>query len=232
MESNNAKRSHPSRGDSSSGSLPAWKWTGAEALELVHELNEHCLEMLEKLAERPTEEIRVDGAFEIVRLHRDLWRRLDKNARRRAARCPFLLVNVKFQNETWWRSAKDDCSEPHKDADTASFFPAKTARELMGETLMLAWLTARSDPRTATLLLGLAPTVAEIIASLRPRDIRRIVAQHSRQLRPRWEASPRFWQQLLVAAKGGNDSSLIDVHLNGLQLLGAELIPTCRSGHA
>jgi len=232
MESNNTKRSQLSRSDSSSGSLLAWKWTGAESLDLVHELNERCLEILEKLAERKSEEIRTDNAFEIVRLHRDLWRGLDKTARRRASGCPFLLVDVKFQNEAWWRSAKDDCSEPGKGAVTASFFPAKVARELMGETLMLAWLTARSDRRTATLLLGLAPAVADIVASLRPRDIRRIVARHSRQLRPRWEALPRFWQQLLVAASGENDDSLFDVHLNGLQLLGAELIPTCRSGHA
>lgn len=232
MESNNEKRSHPSRGDSTSGSLPAWKWTGAEALDLVHELNEHCLEMLEKLAERPAEEIRVDSAFQIVKLHRDLWSRLDHMARRRAAGCPFLLVDVNFQNEPWWRSAQDGRSEPDGGAVTASFFPAKVARELMGETLMLAWLTARSDRRTATLLLGLAPAVADIIASLRPREIRRIIARHSGQLRPRWEASPQFWQRLLMAATGGTDTSLIDVHLNGLQLLGAELIPTCRSGNA
>jgi len=232
MESHNGKRSHPSRGPNSSGSLPAWKWTGAEALGLVHELNEHCLEMLEKLTEKLPQEIRTDGALEAVRLHRDLWRRLDKTARRRAAGCPFLLIDVNFQNETWWRSAQDDRSEAGSGAATTSFFPAKVARELMGETLMLAWLTARSDGRTATLLLGLAPAVADIIASLRPREIRRIIARHSSQLRPRWETSPQFWQRLLVAATGGTDASLIDVHLNGLQLLGAELIPTGRLGHA
>jgi hypothetical protein len=110
----------------------------------------------------------------------------------------------------------------------SSYFPPKPARELTGETLMLAWLTARSDRRTATLLLGLTSGVTGILASLRPADVRRIAARHSRELRPRWPNNAHFWRQLLVAARRGDEESLMDVHLHGLQLLGSDLLPERR----
>jgi hypothetical protein len=207
----------------SSGSLPAWKWTGAQTIDFVYALNERCLQVL---GTQVTEE---GGAFpecdtlEMRAACKKLWFDLDEAARRRAAKCPFLLIEMRFHNEEWWREAKREITNPDANTSVASIFPAESARELSAETLTLAWHTARSDSRIASQVLGLARGVVGVIASLSPREVQRIAARNSHHLRPRWESNPAFWEQLLRTALGGSAASLSDFHLHGLQLLGGDL---------
>jgi len=194
------------------------QWAGAHTLRLVHELNERCIETLARLStDRSTRTI------EIVASSRALWSCLDAGARRRAAECPFLLVDVWFQNVHWWRSVKER-RIPHVHSARHRCFPPRAAGTLMRETLMLTWSTARSDRRIAGLLLGLAPAVAEIIAGLGLQDVERIAAKFARQVRPRWEDRPGFWRSLVLAARDGDENTRHEIHLHGLQLLGADLL--------
>ena len=208
----------------SPGSLPAWKWTGGETLDFVHALNERCLQVLGR---QVTEEGRIfagSETFERVTACQKLWFELDESARCRAAKCPFLLIDMRFQDEKWWREVEGGAPSPDGKSPDLSIFPAEAAHELSAETLTLAWHTARSDPRIASQVLGLAPIVVGIIASMGPREVQRVAARHSHQLRPRWESNPAFWEQLLQTAIGGNATSLSDFHLHGLQLLGGDLL--------
>ena len=209
--------------DDSSDSLPAWKWTGAEALDFVFALNDRSLQVLKDLSTTASE------TFAAVTAYRDLWVRLDEAARRRAARYPFLLLDLRFQSVKWWRELKSASSTDAKSAPPHESFPREAARELCVEVLTLAWHTARSDPRTAALVLGVPPDVAGIIASLGPRDVQRIALQQSHELRPRWNTNSSFWEQLLLTAITGNEASLSDFHLQGLQLLGADQMSASRS---
>lgn len=203
--------------------LPPRQWVAASALELVGEVNGRLLEMLTRLAgpERPR------SAPQIVGTHRELWRRLDAAARERAAQFPILLADIRFQDEDWWRRAKSPQSGHGHGATSRIYFPAKPAGELTRETLMLAWHVARLDRRAATLLLGMSPAVAAMIAALGLQELGQIAARHSRQLRPRWEDVPAFWRSLLVAARSDDRESLYELHLHGFQLLGSELLPHC-----
>jgi hypothetical protein len=206
------------------GSLPAWKWTGAQTLDFVYALNERCLQLLGR---RVTEEDRgfpECDTLEIRAAFKKLWFALDEPARRRAAKCPFLLIDIRFQNEKWWRAVADGATFDDAKISGPSIFPAEPARELSAETLTVAWHTARSDSRIASQVLGLATGVVDIVASLGPREIQRIAARLSHQLRPRWESNPEFWEQLLRTAVGGDATSMSDFHLHGLQLLGGEFL--------
>lgn len=208
----------------SPGSLPAWKWTGGETLDFVYALNERCLQVL---GMRVTEGGRIfpeSEAFEIVTVCHKLWFEVDESARRRAAKCPFLLIDMRFKNEKWWREIGDGAASSDERSSDLNIFAAESARELSAETLTLAWHTARLDTRIASQVLGLAPGVVGIIASLGPREVQRIAARHSHQLRPRWENNPAFWEQLLRTAVGGSAASLSEFHLHGLQLLGGDLL--------
>ena len=200
--------------DSYSGSLPAWKWTGAEALDFVYALNDRSLQVLQELSASGSE------TFEIVSAFRELWVKLDESARHRAAKCPFLLVEMRFDSVKWWREPM----APEQSAAPQASFPKEAARELCVEALTLAWHTARSDPRVAAQALGVLPAVAGIIASLGPRDVQRIALRQSHELRPRWNNNPGFWQQLLLTAIAGNEAFLSEFYLHGLQLLGADLL--------
>jgi hypothetical protein len=198
--------------------LPAWKWTGAEALGFVDALNDRSLQVLQEAAARGSE------TFDVVSAFPELWLKLDESARHRAAKCPFLLVVMRFDNVKWWRELKGASTTEGQGTAPQASFPKETARELCAEVLTLAWHTARSDPRVAAQVLGVSPAVASIIASLSPRDVQRIALRQSHELRPRWENNPGFWQQLLLTAITGNEASLSDFHLHGLQLLGADLL--------
>jgi hypothetical protein len=208
----------------SPGSLPAWKWTGAQTLEFVYALNERCLQVLRWQVTEEGCTFPERDTLEVVTTRQKLWLELDESARRRAAKCPFLLVDMRFDNENWWREVGDGATIPDGKSSGPSIFPAEPARELSAETLTLSWHTARSDPRIASQVLGLAPGVVCIIASLGPREVQRIAARHNHQLRPRWDSNPAFWEQLLRTAVGGNAASLSEFHLHGLQLLGGDLL--------
>jgi hypothetical protein len=208
----------------SPGSLPAWKWTGAQTLDFVYSLNERCVQVLGMEVTEEGRRFPDCETAEMARTCQKLWFELDEDTRRLAAKCPFLLVDMRFQNEKWWREVEEGASSSDGKSPDLSIFPAEVARELSAETLTLAWHTTRLDPRIASQLLGLAPGVVGIIASLGPREVQRIAARHCHQLRPRWESNPAFWEQLLQTAVSGNPASLSEFHLHGLQLLGGDLL--------
>jgi hypothetical protein len=206
-----------------SGSLPAWKWTGAEALEWVRDLNARCLEAIGKRRVRAATARLDDDGVSINLMDIDLWRRLDEAARLRAARCPYLLVELRFDDAAWWHDAKRDAMKPVPNPAASSSGTAGLGRALANDALNLAWWTARADQRTAMLLFGLDPRVAAVIASLSPVEVRRITARSGNQLRPRWERNHRIWRDLLSAAISADEEALTDIHLYGIQLLGGDL---------
>ena len=210
MDSNNSIKS----------GLPAWKWTGAEALEWVRDLNARCLEAIGKRLVRAA----AAHADEINQADVDLWRRLDEPARHRAARCPYLLVEMRSDDAPWWEDAKRDAMKPAPNPTVLSAGTAGLGRALANDALTLAWWTARADQRTAMLLFGLDPRVAAVISSLSPVEVRRITARSGNQLRPRWEHNHRMWRDLLSAAISADEEALTDIHLYGIQLLGGDLL--------
>lgn len=196
-------------------------WRGAQALKRVHALNERCLELLTHLARADREQT----TLAIVNQHRSLWRSLSATARKRAARTPFLLVDVHFQDAEWWRSVKDPRQNRRSKMVLQAALTGKIASELMRETLMLAWSTVAFERGAASILFGMTPTVGGIIAELGPQDVERIAARHSRYLQPRWADFPAFWGKLLSAARDGDEEALHEIHLHGMQLIGSELLP-------
>jgi hypothetical protein len=182
-------------------------------------LNDRSLQVLQELSASGSE------TFEIVSAFRELWVKLDESARHRAAKCPFLLLEMRFDSVKWWREPKGASTMSQgPSAALQGSFPKETARELCVEALTLAWHTARSDPRVAAQVLGVLPAVAGIIASLGPRDVQRIALRQSHELRPRWNNNPGFWQQLLLTAIADNEAFLSEFHLHWLQLLGGDLL--------
>src|SRR5579863_9061372 len=94
----------------SPGSLPAWKWTGAQTADFVYALNERCLQVLGRQVTEEGRIFRGSETFEMMASCQKLWFELDESARRRAAKCPFLLIDMRFQNEKWWRELKEGAS--------------------------------------------------------------------------------------------------------------------------
>lgn len=193
-------------------------WDGGPSLELVHEFNERFVTETAQAAREDGERV----LPEMVRMHRDLWVRLDGPARRRASECPFLLADIQFRNAAWWQRAQNDASWHGGQPTAVRLFSRKPAIELMRDALLVAWSTARQDPRLAATLLAMSDEVARVVAKLGLHHLRRIPEQCHQHLRPRWQHLSSFWGRLLSAASCDDREALYDLQLHAFQLADAD----------
>jgi hypothetical protein len=215
----------PKNNDASNSAVPSPpRWKGVRSLALVQQLNERCLELLSQVATSKD----CHCPLEILHLHRELWRGLDATARRRAARLPFVMVDIRFTDIAWWQQVREPTSNDAFDARNTAQLPQNIAEQLVHETLMFAWHAAQSDPRIACLTIGMSSEVSAVIAGMTAREIRDVASKHGGEVAPRWRESPELWKRLLLAAQRGDEAALADVQLHANLLLSGELLATCK----
>jgi hypothetical protein len=189
------------------------RWKGGDSLELVYQLNERAFTLL----------------IQSANYNRELWGHLDEQAIRRAARFPFLIVDVHFINEAWWRSVILNRQESLA-AHSAGLWPQEVANKLLSEVLVFAWHTARWDRRVARLILGMVPGVVEVVRGLTPQQLDAVSGSHGAALRLRWQEDTEFWARLAKAAREGAGEALADIHLHAKLRLSGELMARRNAG--
>ncbi len=200
----------------------AWSWQPwlqAEALDALAELNEQCLELLREQAAACSARFR---PALLVRLQ-PLWAGLEGAARRRAARCPFLLVDAGFTRTDcppWLRerAVRDRDWPPVYGA----FFTVSRTIPVTRLVLAYGWHLACSESAAARLFLGMSAHCAESIAACTLRRMMQVAESEPHLLRPRWPDRPEVWRELLIAASGGEPSAMDRFRIRGLQLLAAD----------
>lgn len=155
------------------------RWKGRESIDLAYQLNVRCLKLLSETAARPNA-----TDWLLIAHKRELWSKLDQGTIERAARFPFVILDVYFTDVDWWRS-ESKSPEP-------SQWPASVSEQLMSETLIFAWHTAKWDRRVARLSLGMLAAVAEEIAALTPQQLSDISRLYSSAVRLALARRPRF----------------------------------------
>jgi hypothetical protein len=190
------------------------RWKGRDSLDLAYQLNQRFFKLASDMAARPD-----TGDWALIAQDRELWFHLNAESIERAARFPFVILDVCFANDEWWREVIDG---RHPAAQTNGW-PASVSEQLMSETLVFAWHTAKWDKSVARLSLGMSPGVAEQIAAQTPQQLASISAKHFGALRLRWHDDREFWARLLMAARDGNEEVLSDIHLHANLLLCGEL---------
>lgn len=171
------------------------RWKGTDLMELVYHFNERALTLLKS--------------------------GLDADAIRRAARFPFLVVDVHFLEEGWWRSV---LLNPQGVPAAQSLWPPEIAGKFMSEVLVFAWHTAKWDRQVARLVLGMVPPVVEMVRELTPQQLDAVAGLHSGALKLRWHEDQEFWTKLLNAARDGHEETLADIHLHAKLRLSGQLI--------
>ena len=202
--------------------LSANRWSGVRMLETAHQLNERSFALLAEAAKLETPSIECNAVHGL----QELWARVDARACERAGSCPVLLLDLNFQRPAWWNNVHRGELEGGRVSQSCALFTHEQATPVLREILMEAWSVGRSMPSAANLLFGMAPSVSEAIASLSVAEVDRVVANHARCLRPRWEESRPFWRQLLEAVLGTGNEALANIHLHCLQLVGTGLMPS------
>jgi hypothetical protein len=192
-------------------------WLHPETLESLLELNELCLALLAEQAAA-----RTAPASLLLREVAELWRVLDAAARRRAATCPYLLVDAGFADPLRWRRPAalgvGDTGQPAY----ATFFTVPGATEVARLVFTYAWHLARSQSAAARLLLGMSAPCAALIGHCSLRQIHALAETHQAWLKPRWPARVQVWRELLLAAASGEAPVLERARLHGLTLLAAD----------
>jgi hypothetical protein len=200
---------------------PADPWAGRRTL---HEINHRCLELLVQAArtDRP-------GTFPLVNSLRDLLRNMTPEARARAARWDFLLVDLHFADGEVWRTAMDHSARSKRPPTWKGAFPHAAGLQLARATVYVAWQTVQIAPYEA-FLMGMTTDVSDVIGELGLTDIYPVAERLFRHVRPRWEDRPGVWRELLVSAQSYDVNRERDFSLYALQLLTAELMsPVARS---
>lgn len=187
-------------------------WIGADNLKVVREFNERCL-----LTVRDWAASHEPCGVPAIADQRELWRQLHPEAIKRAAHFGAVIIDVQFDNAAWWQALDRDVDGAGtRDGFTWS---AQFAGPLTNELLVLAWHVSRWDRRTATVLLGMRPEVAEVIAALSPNLISRAAQRGISELRLRWSDRPSLWRSIVTAAQSGSKALLADAHLQAALLL-------------
>jgi hypothetical protein len=193
-------------------------WLRAEWLDTLAEVNEQCLELL---TEQST--VRTTQVHPILRQVGELWRSLDSSGRRRAAACPYLLVDAGFGDPTRWRWAAGFHVSERESVTYAKFFTVPRTATVARLVFTYAWYLARTQNSAARLILGMPLHCTTLIRACTLGQIHDLAEQQSGWLRPRWPTRVRVWRELLSAASTGDSVALERARMHGLQLLAADM---------
>jgi hypothetical protein len=186
----------------------------------LFEVNERCVELLVEMGNNGAEET----PFVLVKPLREVLCAMDVPSKRRAGRCPFLLVDIGFRDAAWWKELNGDFGRVSRQSNRVGSFPRRQAIQLARSTLTLAWHVAQSGEVDGALMLGMSVGCRDVIRSLGFAELEQAAEKLWRHVRPRWEDRPAVWRQLLTAAMKGNEQESGEVALRGLQLLIGEML--------
>jgi hypothetical protein len=151
------------------------------------------------------------------------WRGLAPEARRRAAGCPFLLLDLGLGRPGVWPAGAcqlDTAAPGVADAPRADGLPTG----LVHRALLFAWHMARAHRDAARIALGMGPQAAEALAARRFGELEQLALQRPGWVRPRWPERTGLWQAWLAAAAFERHADLERLRLWGLQMLAAEVL--------
>jgi hypothetical protein len=193
-------------------------WQCAEPLRTLTELNEQCLELLTEQSK-----LSVPSAPPMLRELADLWGRLDVHSRRRAAACPYLLLDAGFTDPHRWRWVGGPGVGDREPAVYGSFFTTNSVTRVAHQIFTNTWYIVRTQPIGAPLYLGMPMHCAMLFRACTMRQVAELANQHAGWLRPRWAGRVKVWRELLLAALSGEGVALERARMHGVQLLATEL---------
>jgi hypothetical protein len=141
-----------------------------------------------------------------------------------AARCPYALFDLRFQDEGFWRSrladsdawrvAVESCNDPE-------------ISEFVRLALFYGWHLAGTAKLSAKLVLGMHERTAGAFGEITVDRLPGLAVTGAVHLARRWAHCTAFWHALLAAAALDDAPLLHRVQLYGIQLAAAAQLP-CR----
>lgn len=193
-------------------------WLRPEMLSSLAELNEQYLDLLAVQAMTTVSPY----GHPLLRELRPLFLVLDPGGRRRAASCPYLLVDSGFADSQRWLWARGYHVRDAERMPLEQYLAVPQAIALARLVFTYAWHLARTHSSAARMLLGMSGRTAEVIATYTLRQMTDLAEVHPHWLQPRWPTHTRMWRELLGGAIKGEGPALEQARMRGVQLLAAE----------
>lgn len=141
-----------------------------------------------------------------------------------AARCPYALFDLRFQEDGFWRSRLAD-GDAWRVADDSCADPERS--EFVRLALFYGWHLAATAKLSAQLVLGMHERTAGAFGELTVDRLPGLALTEAGHLALRWPHCTAFWHALLAAAALEDAPLLHRVQLYGIQLAAAAQLP-CR----
>ena len=185
---------------------------GREALRSVYEVNDLFLTWLARSGELNDFETMIQKQLAVM----------SADSLRLAAECPFLLVDARFQDASAWRQLVDETVNEDSPRTVKSYDAARIG--LARSTFFAAWYIVHRWPTSAELLVGTSQEVLASIAKIELTRLGSLAEACAGWIAPRWADRPEVWNQLLVAATIGTDSTSTSLRQRALHLLLGRLL--------
>ncbi len=147
---------------------------------------------------------------------------LDPGARRRVAACPYLLMDAGFADPQRWLWAHGYAVRDAQPMLRAPIAGVPQGVALARHVFAFAWHLASAHRNTASMLLGMSATTAQILSGYTVVQTVSLAETYPHWLQPRWPRHVRMWSELLKAAVRGESASLERARLRGVQLMATE----------
>lgn len=203
-------------------SWTAKPWLGSDTLSGLAALNEQALGLLTEQAASCS----LEPAHPLLREFAQL--KLDAASLKRAAGCPYLLLDVGFADPWRWMWAQGHQVLERQRGPTVPFFTVPRASPVMRKVLTYGWHLAQSRQVAARVLLGMSAPCVELVGGCSLTRLDELADQQPAWLRPRWPHNIQMWREFLLSAATGDGRSLQQARLWGIQLLAAD----ARAGEA
>ncbi len=149
--------------------------------------------------------------------------RLSPSQRAAAARCPYALFDLRFQDDAHWRGRLERAGE-WRIADEPKV--GEDIVDFVRLALFYAWHLASTAGLTAHLLLGMHMDTAHAFRRVSVDALPALAASEAVNLAPRWSKCHVYWSALVNAAVRPDPAILRRVQLSGLQLAAAAQLPS------
>jgi len=222
------RHGQPEEPDSIESARQSQTWLRAESSEALAGINEECLELLTAQSM-----VRTLQPHPMLGDLADLWRSLDARARRRAAECPYLLVDAGFADARRWRFPSGHAMSESvvSVVEGPPFFTTPGSSDVIRRVLQFARDLARTNDVAARLWLAMPSHCTQLLAGYTLRDIDTAAARYPAWLKPRWSAHVPVWREFLTAAKSGEVAAIESARMHGIQLLAGEFKLATKRNH-
>lgn len=204
--------------------IGGWARQASFSVEMLAPLHDLNVRFLDLIASRPQDR-RICGAGDPLQEAPRRVAPMSAAQRAAAARCPYSLFDLRFNDEAHWHERLRGAGPWHIADAAAADTAVQDLESFVRLALFYAWHVASTSRHAARVLLGMSERTAGEFRAATLACLPALVESEARNLTARFCGCNVYWSALVSAAARTDAGRLRKVQLFGLQLAAASLLP-------